>query len=348
MSSPLPTYRYRWSRSERQRQVARERRVGFDELLEKLAVERERLHPPILPIGHVDDAVAGDAQRVHDAEVLRPGIVDRLRRHHVAVVVVHGAFAECAPHPFERAGGGVEDDHPMVAVAVGHEHFVGRQVDERVGRAVHVRRIRVALALIALADLQHQLAVRRELQQLIVGHRFQAGNAVGGTVVAANPDEAAPVDVDAVLALGPLEAWRRATPAHDVVAGRVEHHHRRRRLGRGLAGERARTVQQPDAVLRVDGEARRIAQPPLARDLRPRRIDDEGRQAGAGLRLRGAFGQARCDADHEVAQNGHQQDPGGDTSHGGPPLRYRCRVRSNHSRAPRCGQPPPDLAEGGC
>src|SRR6516165_9368254 len=49
--------------------------------------------------------------------------------------------------------------------------------------------------------------------------------------------------------------------------------------------ERARTVQEPDIVLRVDGEARRISELELRWQPRPRRIDLEHRHA-AGLRLR--------------------------------------------------------------
>src|SRR6516225_10025794 len=59
-----------------------------------------------------------------------------------------------------------------------------------------------------------------------------------------------------------------------------------RRMDPGVFGlERARTVQQPDIVLRVDGEARCISELELRRQLRPRRIDLEHRHA-AGLRLR--------------------------------------------------------------
>src|SRR6516162_7935751 len=43
--------------------------------------------------------------------------------------------------------------------------------------------------------------------------------------------------------------------------------------------ERARTVQEPDIVLRVDGEARRISELELRRQLRPRLVNLEHRNA---------------------------------------------------------------------
>ena len=55
----------------RQRQVARELRVGLDQLFHERAVRRERLNAPVLAIGDIDHAVVGDAQRMDDAEVRR-------------------------------------------------------------------------------------------------------------------------------------------------------------------------------------------------------------------------------------------------------------------------------------
>ena len=89
-----------------------------------------------------------------------PGSVDGLRRHDLAVVVVHRPFGECAPHPLERSGVGIEHDDAVVAVPVGDEHLVGRRMDPGVGGAMQVPRIGVSLALVALPDLQDQLAVR--------------------------------------------------------------------------------------------------------------------------------------------------------------------------------------------
>ncbi len=146
-------------------------------------------------------------------------------------------------------------------------------------RAVQVRGVGVALALVALADLQHELAVLRELQELVVGDRLKPGRPLRRAVVAADPDEALVVDMDAVLALRPLVARAGAAPGLDEIARRVEHHDRRRRHRGLLRLERARPVQHPDVVLRIDGDAGRIAELPLRRHLRPAGVDLEGGSA---------------------------------------------------------------------
>src|SRR5262249_38337857 len=87
--------------------------------------------------------------------------------------------------------------------------------------------------------------------------------------------------MDAVLALRPFEARAFAAPGLDEVAGVVEHQDCRRRLS--LFGlERARPLQHPDIVLRVDADAGGIGEPPLRRHLGPRAGDLEHRH-GAGL-----------------------------------------------------------------
>src|SRR4029077_20617689 len=105
------------------------------------------------------------------------------------------------------------------------------------------------------------------------------------TIVPAQPHKALVVDMDAVLALGPVISAARPAPSLDEVAGGIKHDDRGRRLPGVFRLERARTVQEPNIVLRVDGEARRISKLELRRQLRPRRIDLEHRHA-AGLRLR--------------------------------------------------------------
>src|SRR5262249_44404479 len=106
----------------RERQVTRELRVGLDDLLQELAVRRERLDAAVLPIRDVDGAVLRQTDGVNDAEVLRP--ISRwkfLRRDDLAMVVVNWLIAERAPHPFELAAVSVEHDDAVVAVAVGNE-----------------------------------------------------------------------------------------------------------------------------------------------------------------------------------------------------------------------------------
>jgi hypothetical protein len=108
-------------------------------------------------------AVFGDADGVYYAELLRAGIREAGRRDQLTVVVVHRLVAECAPHPLELASVRVEDNDAVIAVAVGHEQFVGRLMDPRIGRAMHIRCVGIALALIAVANLHDEPAILCEL-----------------------------------------------------------------------------------------------------------------------------------------------------------------------------------------
>ena len=91
------------------------------------------------------------------------------------MVVVHRLVAECAPHPLERAAIRIEDRDAVIAVTVGHEQFVGLRMHPHVRRPVHIPRVGVALALIAAADLHDELAVLRELQELVIRNRLEPG-----------------------------------------------------------------------------------------------------------------------------------------------------------------------------
>jgi hypothetical protein len=84
------------------------------------------------------------------------------------MIVVDRAVPEGAPHPLEHAGIGVKDHHPMIAVAVRDIHFVALRMHPGVGRPMQVLRVGVALALVAVPDLQDELAVLGEFEQLIV------------------------------------------------------------------------------------------------------------------------------------------------------------------------------------
>src|SRR5262249_51892657 len=119
----------------------------------------------------------------------------------------------------------------------------------------------------------------------VIRDRLEPGEAGRRTIVSSDPHEALMVDMDAVLALGPVISAARATPSLDEVARRIEYHDRRRSLGGVFGLECPRTVQEPYTVLSIYGEARRISELPLRRHLRPRRVNLEHRRA-AGLRLR--------------------------------------------------------------
>src|SRR4030095_12448976 len=153
-----------------------------------------------------------------------------------------------------------------------------------VRRTVPILRVAVALALDAAADLHHQLTVLRELQQLVIRNRLEAGRLHPGAIVSAQPHEALVVDVDAVLSFDPFITAARPTPGLDEIASRIEHDDRRR-SHRGLIGlERPRTVQDPSISRRVDGDTRHVSELPVCRHLRPRGIYFKHRQVAA-LRL---------------------------------------------------------------
>src|SRR5262245_57270114 len=68
-----------------------------------------------------------------------------------------------APHMRLNAPRSVSNT-AVIAVAVGDEYLVGAGSHPRVRCAVHVRCIGIALALVTLADLQHEFAVEREFE----------------------------------------------------------------------------------------------------------------------------------------------------------------------------------------
>src|SRR5437870_2361469 len=96
-------------------------------------------------------------------------------------------------------------------------------------RAAKLRAAVAAFRLAGAADLHQELALGRELEDLVVL-----------VAVAREPDVALRIDVDAVLAFRPLVARARAAPAAQVLAARVEFGDWRERLaaavGDGLAG----------------------------------------------------------------------------------------------------------------
>ena len=125
-----------------------------------------------------------------------------------------------------------------------------------------------------LADLLQEFAVGRELQDLVVV-----------LAVAGEPDVALFVDVNAVLALRPVVAGPGAAPALQQAAIGGEVQHRRRRLaaagfGRVLlralfvVDQRRGPVDDPDAVVVVDGDAGHLPEDPIARQrFGPERLD---------------------------------------------------------------------------
>ena len=267
-----------------------ERVLLVEPFLDEAAVLAEHLDAVVDAVADIDQPVIGDLDAMHGiAELLRHrrlGIVGRL-------LVVVGRVAIGAPVPLVGAGGGVEHDDAVVAVAVGDVDLVGLLVDRGFGGLAELRGVVAALARRDLADLHHEFAVEGE---------FQDGVVVVG--IAADPDETPLVDLDAVFAPDPLIAFAGAAPGAQQVAVAVEFQHwrrgdaafRARRRQRGaflVVGQRARPVDQPDMALPIDGDAADLAEDPVVRQrLWPGRVDRESRDLAA---LRGTRKRRRTD-----------------------------------------------------
>ena len=182
--------------------------------------------------------------------------------------------------PLVGAGIGVEHDHPAVAVAVRHEHFVRRRVDGNARGLVDVLRVVASAGLAVLPDLEQELSGVGELQDVRVL-----------VAVPRQPHVVFVIDVDAVFDVGPVVALSRTTPRLEQVPRLIEFQDRRRRrtaIGRLVAEVfvvlvgRARTMDHPDVVVGIDVDARHLSQQPVVRQmLGPGRVGFELRQRAA-------------------------------------------------------------------
>jgi len=218
------------------------------------------------------------------AELSWTRILDCVRGHDIAMLVIDRHLAERAPHPLERTGPGIEHDDSVVAVTIGDKQFAARPVHPHVRRAMHVAHIRVTPALVAPSDLQHQCPVRGELQQLVISNRLKARDAICRTVDSTQPDEPVRIDVNAVLTLRPLIPAPRSSPGLNEVAIRIEDHERRCRHLSQLRRNGPGSMQQPDVVFGIHGHPGHVPQDPSLWQLRPLRIDAERRHV-QGLRI---------------------------------------------------------------
>src|SRR5437588_1461349 len=191
--------------------------------------------------------------------------------------VVHRSVTEGAPHALVRPRFRIEHDDAFVTIAIGNEDFVRPGIDEHIRRPPKARRVRVGLLLGGMTDLHDELAIFRELQDLIV------------VPVAADPDIPFVVDGYSVLGRGPSIAIPRLpAPALDVGARLIELHHRRPRFHTRL--DRSGAMQDPDVAIGVTRRAGHLAQRPPARDVWPRRVHHKlrylnlGRYTGRGGR----------------------------------------------------------------
>src|SRR6185295_17861332 len=214
------------------------------------------------------------------------------------------------------AGLDIEHNNAPVEIAVGHVELAGGLVRHHVGRASELGLAVGAAGGTGLANLLQELAVGRELEDLVVV-----------LAVAGKPDVALLVDVDAVLALGPFVASAWAAPALEQPAVGRELQDRRRRdaaagLGRALlrpllvVHQRGRPVHDPHVVVVVHGDAGHLPEDPAVRQrLGPERIDGELRQPlGPGLAGKMADGDGKHGRDGGDRQSLHWRSSGGTAS----------------------------------
>ena len=197
-----------------QTEPAPQRVLGVERLLHERAVRPEHLHAVVDAIADVDEPVVRPLGAVHRvAELLRR----RRRRIVGAEVGVVRLVAVGAPVALHLAGVGVDHRDALVEVAVGDVGLVGLRVDPDLGDAAEVLEVVAAGVLAEPADLHQELAVLGELQDVRVLR-----------AVAADPDVALVVDVDAVVRLRPLVAL--AGPPHERtrLPSGIELEHRRR------------------------------------------------------------------------------------------------------------------------
>jgi len=206
--------------------------------------------------------------------------------------------------PPVQSGIPVDHQDAFVHVAIGDVRFVVRRIDLDVGRIPEERGPvasaggRVAAAgQTRLADLHDESAVLGELEHLVVA-----------AAVPGEPDVVVVIDEDPVLVVRPLaslcsNAFRGeepriigTTPRTKEIAVPIELHDRRGAvaaigppgLSSGLVfGERSGALDDPDAIVPIDGHARDLAdEPPVRQRLRPLPIHGECRSvrlAGPGL-----------------------------------------------------------------
>lgn len=216
----------------------------------------------VRPVAHVNQTVARAAHAVRVAELFgrfNAGLVGRL-----FPIVGHAAVG--APVAFVRAGSTIEHDHAFVAVTVADINFVGARVGFDCRGLAQLRARVAAFGFAGLADLQHELALARELQNVMIG-----------AVVAGDPHKTLIVDVYAVFLPGPvitLIVFRGPPPAAHVIAVGIELDHRGRgdtaavggRLGLRafFIGEQGvRAMQQPHVIAFIDRDAGDLAENPI-------------------------------------------------------------------------------------
>src|SRR6516225_2711983 len=106
-----------------------------------------------------------------------------------------GCIAIGAPEALHLAGIGVDHRDALVEIAVGDIGLVGLRIDPNLGGTAEILRVVAALVAAEMADLHQELAVLGEFEDLRVL-----------LAVAADPDIALVVDMDAVIGRWPFIA----------------------------------------------------------------------------------------------------------------------------------------------
>jgi hypothetical protein len=118
------------------------------------------------------------------------------------------------------------------------------------------------------------------------------------------------VDEDAVLAVGPVEPGAGSAPCAQKLPVGIELEQRWCGLRALRVGHGARSMQDPDVIVAVDGHAWRLSKHPVVGQLgRPRRIHFEDRES---LRGRGRL-RLRADVREQRDRRRHRDEGSNDT-----------------------------------
>ena len=248
--------------------------LGVERLLHELAVRLEDLQPVVGAVAHVDEPVVRALDAVHRVAELLRGRRRGIVRAEVGVVRLVAVGAPVALH---LAGVGVEHGDALVEIAVRDIGFVGFRIDPDLGDAAEILQVVAAAVLAEVADLHQELAVLGEFEDVGVL-----------LAVAADPDVAFVVDMDAVVGLRPLVArpgppqdrTRLPSGSNTRTGGAVRQHSAIGGLSSAplliVVEPAGAAMDDPDIVLLVDPHADRPAQQPIVgKRLRPERIDLE-------------------------------------------------------------------------
>jgi hypothetical protein len=286
-------------------------RVALDEgFLHERSVELEHLQPVIGAVGYIDQAVVGNGDAVHwriEKRGRRTGD-DLVAR---GIFQVHRLSSVGSPMTLVGTGVRIKNDNPAIGVAVGHEKLVRFRIDEHCGGLAEIFGVIAAFALSAVADLQQEFTLGGEFQNLRVV-----------ITVAADPHVIFVIDKNAVLVFRPLVTFAGPSPGLHQVSLHVEFKDGRRgkaafRRGRMqrsaflLVANGLRTMNHPDVIVRIDGNAGNLSGDPFVRQrLGPSEVQFKFRNTfGRWLRVRGLFERfEHQDAEQSQKHRAHNAD----------------------------------------